>query len=120
MKTFKQHPHLHIIIMYTESSSPKFILVRIKDRSEKKPEFIDVAVKWANKNYNIVTEEEEKDLIALYEQKLAIGEDPDEVQKMITDHIHYMHDIYHQAREILDYAHKEGLDISFDVDIDAC
>ncbi|KAJ6625301.1 hypothetical protein B0H10DRAFT_2186223 [Mycena sp. CBHHK59/15] len=101
-------------------TQPQFILVHISNSNNTHENFgfIQEEVKRANEHYDIVTEEEEKELTELYEQKLAAGEDAAEVQDVITNHIRYMCDIYHQAREISEYAKKLGVDLPIDLNID--
>ncbi|KAJ6618794.1 hypothetical protein B0H10DRAFT_1214599 [Mycena sp. CBHHK59/15] len=89
--------------MSTELSGQRYILVRgSTPRSQlKQPEFLVAAVKRANETYKVVTKQEEKQFCDFYDQQLQAGVDVAVVEKMITDHIENMRNMFVQAKQLL-------------------
>ncbi|KAJ7475420.1 hypothetical protein B0H11DRAFT_2194996 [Mycena galericulata] len=102
--------------MTTAVSASRFLVLRLPNGPTEEPSFIKEEVNRANDQYPIVTAEEEKSLSELYQQKVQLGEDSTVVQKMITDHIRYMHTMYFQVKEIVERAEQAGVDLSSEIE----
>ncbi|KAJ7162143.1 hypothetical protein C8R46DRAFT_1222283 [Mycena filopes] len=101
-------------------SQSEYILVRRVDHvDDPSAAFIDEEAARINREYQIFSDDERHELHQLYAEHIAAGDGENGVRDLIINQIRCIHEIYLQAKEIMDYAAKKGINIPLNIDMDS-